>query len=159
MSGFKSFTKKVSHTAKAAAKKSSDIVEVTKLNMNIGSEEDKIQKKYTEIGKILYDLYVSGESTNEVIKTHCEVIKTHEENIKKMKQKILELKNIKVCPSCGTELEQEILFCSKCGAKQEVPETQAQAEETEKAENNCPECGTAFVDGALFCGKCGAKLQ
>ena len=118
MSMFENLTKKVSDTAKAAAKKSSEIVEVTKLNMNISAEEDKIKKAYADIGKQVYDAYSNGEEVAENYISICEQIRSYEDNIKETKQKILELKNVKVCPNCGAELELDIAFCSGCGTKQ-----------------------------------------
>jgi uncharacterized coiled-coil DUF342 family protein len=118
MSVFNNFTKKVSETAKAAAKKSGDIVEMTKINMSIGAEEDKIKKAYAEIGKKIYELSASGAEIPESVKEQCDAINTYESTIEELKQKILEYKNIKVCASCGTELDLETVFCPKCGAKQ-----------------------------------------
>ena len=118
MSLFEDLSKRVTDTAKAAAKKSSEVVEVTKLNLSIGSEEDKIKKAYTEIGKAVYEVFSKGEEVNEAFKGQCEQISTYEDNIKEMRVKILDLKALKVCVACGAELENGILFCSKCGAKQ-----------------------------------------
>ena len=39
-------SKRVSEVAQVAAKKSSEVVEITKLNMSINTEEDKVQKLY-----------------------------------------------------------------------------------------------------------------
>lgn len=118
MSVFENLSRKVTDTAKAAAKKSSEVVEVTKLNMSIGTEEDKIKKAYTEIGKSVYEVFTKGEEVNEAFKAQCELISTYEDNINEMKVKILDLKALKVCAACGAEMENGILFCSKCGAKQ-----------------------------------------
>ena len=118
MSMFENLTKKVSDTAKAAAKKSSEIVEVTKLNMNISAEEDKIKKAFADIGKQVYEAYSNGEEVAENYKSICEEIRGYEDSIKETKQKILELKNVKVCPNCGAELELDTAFCSSCGTKQ-----------------------------------------
>lgn len=160
MSVFGNLTKKVSNTAKVAAKKSSDVIEVTKLNMHIGSEDDKIQKEYTQIGKLLYELYKNGEEVNETLRAHCETIKSHEENIKAMKQKMLVLKNLKICPGCDAELEAEIAFCPKCGTKQEIPQAKAQSETQPKPTGSvCSGCGTPYEPGTAFCQKCGAKLN
>src|SRR5450830_952445 len=100
MSVFENLSRKVSDTAKAAAKKSSELVEVTKLNMNIGSEEEKIRKTYTDMGKEVYESYNNGDEINENFKSYCETIKSYEENIKEMKTRILELKSLKVCSVC-----------------------------------------------------------
>jgi len=132
MSVLEKFSKKITETAKAAAKKSGDIVEVTKLNMSISAEEDKIKKAYMEIGKLIYERYSKGKSVPEGIEGICEKIKAYEDNINEMKEKIYTLKNIKICPSCNAELEMDVNFCPRCGMKQEKvkPEEQLNEEET-----------------------------
>ncbi|AUS96619.1 zinc-ribbon domain-containing protein [Clostridium thermosuccinogenes] len=118
MSVFSGITQKVSNTAKAAAKKSNDIVEVTKLHMSISAEEDKIKKLYGEIGKALYESYERGEPIGDAFKDSCEQIQSISENIKQMKQKILELKNLKACSNCSAELDADVIYCPRCGTKQ-----------------------------------------
>jgi len=118
-----SITKKVSDTAKAAAKISGSVVEITKLNMSINAEEEKIRKLYTEIGKQLYEDYTDGKAVSEELLRKCAKIDEIFENIAEMKDKILELRNVKACPNCGTILDIEMEYCHKCGKKQEdIPE-------------------------------------
>jgi hypothetical protein len=121
MSVLDNLTKKVTDTAKAAAKKSGSMVEVTRLNMNIGNEEDRIRKIYTEIGKIIYDEYSEGETIGDTLVEQCRSIDSINKNIEEMKQKILELRNVKACPGCSIELEMDMAFCYKCGRKQDIP--------------------------------------
>lgn len=125
MSAFDNFTRKVSDTAKAAAKKSGNVVELTRLNMNIGAEEEKIKKLHFEMGKLLYDVYQDGQPIHEDLMAFCEKIDVIYGTIEEMKTKILELRNVKACTECGHELELDMPFCYKCGRKQEVniPET------------------------------------
>ncbi len=120
MSVLDNFTKKVSDTAKAAAKKSGNVVEITRLNMTIGTEEEKIKKLYFEMGKLLYDVYREGGQINEELAAYCEKIDVVYGAIEEMKTKILELRNVKACTECGTQLEIEMAFCYKCGSKQEI---------------------------------------
>lgn len=155
MAVFESFTKKVAETAKAAAKKSSELVEVTKLNMNIGAEETKIEKTYSEIGKIVYQKYAEGEDVGDMFREQCEKIKSYEEVIKDLKQKILDLKNVKLCTGCGTELAADVVFCSKCGSKQEIVVAQSEAAPAAKF---CPSCGSSVDNNSAFCAKCGSKV-
>jgi len=114
----KNISKRVTEVAQVAAKKSSEVVEITKLNMSINAEEDKIQKLYEEIGKIIYDCFKSQEDVPEEIKEFCAEIQESENNIKKYKKRILELKSLKLCPNCGAELEGDENFCPQCGARQ-----------------------------------------
>lgn len=159
MSIFEDLTKKVTTTAKSAVRKSGDIVEVTKLNMSISQEEEKIQKTYSEIGKAVYEAFKNGEDTANAAKELCEQIKAYEDNIKDIKQKVLELKRIKVCPGCSTELDLDIAFCPKCGTKQVMPQVNEEpAAEEEPKEKICPDCSAVNSLDSSFCFKCGTKL-
>jgi ribosomal protein L40E len=157
MSVFENFTRKVSETAKAAAKKSSDLVEVTKLNMSIGSEEDKIEKVFKEIGKTIYESFARGENVDEIFIEKCNQIASYEDNIKDMRAKVLELKNSKVCPNCREELDIEVQYCSKCGTKQEIPEPVVKEELPD--DKVCPNCNTVCDQESLFCSTCGTKIE
>lgn len=158
MSMFESFTRKVTDTAKAAAKKSSELVEVTKLNMSISSEEDKIEKLYLEIGKTIYESYAKGETTSELFAEKCKQIDEYNNNIKEMRNKILELKNEKICPTCREELDRSVNYCSKCGTKQEIIEPPV-FEAEEVIEKKCQGCDSVVGEDSLFCTKCGTKLD
>lgn len=157
MSVFENLTKKVTETAKAAAKKSSGLVEVTKLNISIGAEEEKIQKLHADMGKILHENYTNGDEIPEVFKDYCERIEACENAINDMRKKIHELKNTKVCPGCSSELEIDIAFCPKCGMKQEMPVVEEPVQKAE--EKTCPSCGAENVSESAFCSKCGTRLE
>ncbi|MCX7747247.1 MAG: zinc ribbon domain-containing protein [Clostridia bacterium] len=155
MSVLENFTRRVADTAKAAAKRSGELVEVTKLNMSIGAEEDKIEKVYIEIGKEVYSKFVNGEDVGEAFKESFEKIKSYEDTIKEMRQKILELRKVKACPSCNAELEMDDNYCSKCGVKQEVKEPIVE----ELIEKVCPVCSMSNDLSFSYCSKCGNKLD
>lgn len=131
MSVLDNITKRVTDTAKAAAKRSGSVVEVTRLNMNINTEEDKIRKIYSEMGKLLYEDYTEGKIVGEKILEQCTKIDDIIGNIDGMRDKILELRNIKACPNCGNELDIEMVYCYKCGRKQEEHLQEVISEEKE----------------------------
>ncbi len=151
-----SFLENIGKAAQAAAKKSSELVEITKLNMNINSEEDKIQKQYTQIGKLIYDKFKAGGNIDEEFLASCETIRTHEQNINNLKEKILETKNLRVCSGCGAEIDKNSMFCAKCGTKQDVQ--QAAGQQAVSAAT-CPACGAQITAGSAFCTGCGAKMD
>lgn len=154
MSILDDLTKKVTTTAKAVSKKSGDIYEITKLNLNISTEEEKILKTYSEIGETVYLSYKKegkiDEKINEIIEK-IGIITSSEETISQIKKKILELKNLKCCASCSREIEYGVLYCPGCGAKQEV-------QEEKMYEKACPSCGTTNGKDYIYCIKCGASL-
>lgn len=162
MAFFENIGKKVSEAAQAAAKKSSELVEVTKLNSSINLEEDKIGKIHEQIGKIMYDKFTAGEEIFPEVNELCAEIRVRGETVNELKLKILEVKNLRICDQCGTELERNIAFCSKCGAKQEPlkpsGETEEDTEEGKASSSFCPSCGATVDKGTAFCSKCGAKI-
>jgi ribosomal protein S27AE len=128
-------TKKVTDTAKAAAKLSGSVVEVTRLNMSINAEEEKVRKIYTEMGKQVYEDYNEGKLVGEKLLEKCVKIDEIIANIDAMKEKILELKNVKACPNCGLVLAIDMEYCYKCGKKQEMQEQhEQQDQEPEKSQ-------------------------
>ena len=131
MSVLDNITRKVTDTAKAAAKKSGSVVEITKLNLSISAEEEKIRKIYTEMGKQLYEDYIEGKMPGEKLLAQCVKIDEIIKGINEMRDKILELKNIKACPNCGMELDVEMEYCYKCGKKQDEPQPDETSEQAD----------------------------
>lgn len=48
------------------------------------------------------------------------------------------------CPNCGTEVNDSIKFCDKCGTA---------------IKENCPKCGAENPTDSAFCEKCGTSLN
>jgi len=55
--------------------------------------------------------------------------------------------NIK-CVKCGTPLNEEQVFCPKCGTAKVI-----------EKQNICSQCGTELQTGQIFCPKCGKKAE
>jgi rubrerythrin len=118
--GFSKITKSLSENASSVMKKSNDLIEITKFNNEVESEEKKKGILYLSIGQLVYINYISKIDVNEEIKNKCEAIFKHDEEIKKIKGQILDIKKIKKCSNCGVEMKIDISFCPSCGNKQEV---------------------------------------
>ena len=113
MALFDDLKNKVTATAKNVAQKSGELVEITKLNMSISTEQEKINKVYAEIGAAVYNSYKAGNVIG--FDEQCQKIKESEDAIAVTKQKILELKNAKTCSQCSSEISRDVSFCPKCG--------------------------------------------
>ncbi len=61
MDSIDSIREKATEAAQVAAKKTKKLAEIAKANLSIYSEEDKIKKAQTELGKLYYRDYVVGE--------------------------------------------------------------------------------------------------
>lgn len=119
MEWFETVKGTVKKTATMAYEKSSQILEITKLNFQISDSEATIEKYFKELGMKLYEEYKNGNEVNEEIKTTCENIDSKYSEIDELKNQISVLKNIKVCLKCSTANSQENNYCSKCGEKLE----------------------------------------
>jgi len=51
---------------------------------------------------------------------------------------------MRLCPKCNQELDNEALFCTKCGARQE---------------HKCATCGAELAEDSKFCIKCGKAVN
>jgi hypothetical protein len=114
--------RKITATAKTVTRKSEDIVEITKLNLTIGSEEDKIKRMLYEIGSEMYRSYTNGKALGEFYDSRCSEVKQIEDNIKALKERILLLKGNKICKACDSVVDLEVNFCPNCGEKLEKKE-------------------------------------
>lgn len=119
MDNLSKIAKTVGDGAKVAAKKSGDMVEVAKINMAINTEEDKIRNLYMEMGKIVFDTFERTNVVDEAYVDNCNKVTEIKRNIADMKQKIVDIKNSKACSACGEEMGMDVMFCPKCGAKQD----------------------------------------
>ena len=111
--------RKVATAAKSVTKKSEDVVEITKLNLTIGNEEDKIKRLLYEIGSELYRGYTNGNACEGSYEKQCEEVKQLEENISLLRERILELKGNRTCGKCKSVVSLDVNYCPNCGEKLE----------------------------------------
>lgn len=116
---FKDLGKKIGSTAKTVGKKSEELVEVTKINLTIGNEEDKIKKLLVEIGSEVYAKQAEGEQFGDFIDEKCSQIKAIEQNIEELRSKVSKIKGQKACSECNTSIDEDVKFCPNCGNKLE----------------------------------------
>ncbi len=119
MEWFESVKGTVRKTATKAYEKSSQILEVTKLNFKISDAESVVDKFFKELGVRLYEEYKNGNEVSEETKAACENIDAKYDEIEELKNQIAVLKNIKSCPKCQAANSSDNNFCSKCGEKLE----------------------------------------
>lgn len=117
MAVFDNIKETISNAAKTAVNKSNELVEATKLKFAISDAENEIKKLYEKMGKGIYDSFKSGEEPSEDLKDTCEQIDKLYESIEELRAKLREYKKVKLCKSCGAEMDIDSSFCSKCGEK------------------------------------------
>ena len=138
--------KNMSYVAYATAKKSGELVETTKLNVNISGEEREIANLYTALGEKCYRLYTENTSLPDETAGICEQISQRLSVVSELKQKLSDLKNqnqVNNQPPTQHQVQNQI-------------QIRSQNQDTDIA---CPSCGTALPADAKFCDNCGNNMQ
>lgn len=110
---------KATNAAKSAYNATNEFIEVSKINLAISAENDKIKTVMLEIGKVVYDTYSDGRPLEAALSVKCDEISASEKNIDELKLKILDIKNLKKCSGCAAEIDRNDYYCSKCGSRVE----------------------------------------
>jgi len=140
MTEFENAMKKVADMVHAAARKSGEILENTKISYNISSERDKIAKIERKIGSQFYKIFKDGGEVPEFIKGDLEAINAIEEKIRQLEKTISDSKPYKFCTDCGSKLELSDIYCAKCGAKQHDNAEPQEDDKCDEAESCCDDC-------------------
>jgi len=159
MGKLKGFGKKLSDAAKNTAKKSEELIEIGKVKGKIRDEENNIEKLKMNIGETAYSKFKDGEATFPEAEEICASIDEALDTIKDLEDKIMQLKHIRICPECSTEVEDVVAFCAKCGHKFEPLPVEEEETAEESDGPKCASCGADLDEGSAFCGGCGAKVE
>lgn len=63
----------------------------------------------------------------------------------------------KKCSNCGSQLEDDSAFCTKCGTPI-AAHTDEQTEKQQTEQRLCPSCGKPVSESSAFCTKCGHQM-
>lgn len=118
---FDKIGKKASEAYKVTADKTGKIAKEAKIKMKMNELKSEIDDLYNEIGKKIYEKYVTNEEINikqdlEEELTKIDVLSAQiDTNLKEC----LELKDKKQCEKCFTNIDKDANFCPNCGSKQD----------------------------------------
>lgn len=137
MEFFDKLGKKASEAYKVTADKTGKLAKEAKLRMKIADLKSQINDIYKEIGEAVYQKHTrKGEyDINKEVEEMCTKIDVLSDEIESNLKQCLELKDKRQCPNCFAEIEKDVKFCPKCGAKQEDIKEEP-AKEVEVIEKN-----------------------
>ena len=133
----------------SAKRTAEDIVEVTKMRMQVSQFKSELAKAYEKLGGMVYNMMKEDEQDSGAVNVCIDEIDYILEKIQEAEGKIKELRKVSCCQSCGAEVPADAIYCPKCGAKIERPEPvvseECEAEEvqTEQETEACEECAEA----------------
>lgn len=134
----------VKSAAEVVGKKAGQLVDISKLRINMSELNTAIGKCYSELGQYVYDIKKSGVTGDEA--DFAEKIAEIDDlyaQLSAVATEIAALQNKVTCPVCGKQCQADTSFCPYCGAKLSSDEKPAEpvTEEPEAApeENDKPE--------------------
>ena len=119
MDFFDKLGKKASEAYKVTAEKTSKLTKEAKLKMKNNENKSAIDDLYKEIGKKVYQKYISKESIDiaKELEEECTKIDVLAAEIEANLNECLELKDKVKCDKCSTLVDKNMKFCPECGEK------------------------------------------
>ena len=157
MDFFDNLRDKLATTGKDVSDKEKEAAAVAKLKTQISLEEGKLKGLYADLGRAFYE-----NPQDENIEAYKDSITAIKEVLAGYESELADVKGLKTCSNCGARMAKEVLFCSKCGAKNEVPEPLKEEDEAAEAvpeAKKCPVCEAEVSEDMAFCEVCGTKLD
>ena len=117
MNSFDKFWNKAKDVADAAAQKTGEVVEVSKLKLQALKLNGSIQKAYEELGSVYYNsVKFGGNPQDQLHACVAEIdrlLKEQEDLENSMNQ--VGKNTVRYCTACGFENDGKSSFCSRCG--------------------------------------------
>lgn len=159
---FDNLRDKLVATGKDVSEKAKETAAIAKLQTQISVEKNKLKGLYTDLGKAYYE-----NPEDENVAAYRDSIDAIKEVIASYEKELSALKGLKTCVGCGAPMAKEVLFCSKCGTKNEIPEEPVEEVAEEEAvevveepeKKVCPVCEAEVTEDMAFCEVCGTKLE
>ena len=106
---------KAKAVANAAGKKTGEMVEVSKLKLQVVQLNSDVEKVFKRIGELTYSHFRNNTDTNrEIEDAMAEIDKMYQE-IESLNIKINSAQQMIKCANCGAANSVDAMFCSRCG--------------------------------------------
>ena len=139
MSFWEDLQKSLNDAASFTVQKTTELTGIAKLKYNIHAAEGKLERCYSEIGKLFYDTQKTGtEHTAEIATIIMQADKLNSD-IESMKAESAKIRNTNICENCSAEVSKDCIFCPVCGTKFTVCECDGECDCDTECECDC-EC-------------------
>ena len=104
-------------TARSATRRAGNLVDVTKLNLQIFDLNGDVADLLQEAGRMVYGAYQGDAVDVDAMEAVLSELDEKNDQIDELKERVSFLKNSRPCPSCGAPCGKEDRFCKDCGGK------------------------------------------
>lgn len=125
MGKFDELLYKAKCVANAAGKKTGEMVEISKMKLQVVQFNSDIDKIYKKIGELIYAGSKNSIDVQAEVKVEMAEIDSVLEQIADLNVKISEAQSTVKCDNCGATNSTDSIFCSRCGRSLSFRETQS----------------------------------
>ncbi|MBQ3094268.1 MAG: hypothetical protein IJC52_03760 [Clostridia bacterium] len=115
MATFEDFLNKARDLAEAAGKKTTEMVDKTKVKMEISTLQKQLAATFEGLGRLVYDAEAAGEDIADMKQTAFETVKELQEQIDALQGKLYDYEGAVRCKECGAVNDGDAVFCKNCG--------------------------------------------
>lgn len=116
MAKFEDFLNMARDVADAAGKKTNEIVDKTKVKMELSTLEKKLSATFEGLGRLVFEAQESGEDITQLQNDAFETVKELNEQIDALQRKLYDYEGAVLCKECGMVNDGDAMYCKKCGS-------------------------------------------
>ena len=132
---FSEIGRSLSRFTQQAVGKTGEVVEMTKFNAQISSEQKEVEKLYQKIGELVYRGVKSGDiEVSDDLADIIGAIDSHRAVIRNARKSLAEVQKKTLCPKCHEIVAQDAAFCPRCGCAMPVPREKIESQSVSSAE-------------------------
>lgn len=126
---------KAKEAVNIAAKKTEEVVNISKLKYELVKVNNEIRSYYEKLGNSIYKMKKEGYQNDDLVNSLCEEIDELLFKASALNHEIADLQNVVICPVCSQKNVKDSFYCAKCGAKMKEEEYQDYSEPSEPEES------------------------
>ena len=115
MATFEDFLNKARDLADAAGKKTTELVDKTKVKMEISTLQKQLAATFEGFGRLVYDAETADEDISDMKQTAFETIRELQQQIDTLQGKLYDYEGAVRCKACGAVNDGDAVFCKTCG--------------------------------------------
>lgn len=100
-----------------ACKKTNEVVNTQKQKFDIAALENKRAKDFEMLGMLYYESIKTGSTSDKKINAVVNEITAKNKKIKQLNEEMNSIKNKRICPKCGSAVDNLSNYCGVCGEK------------------------------------------
>lgn len=152
------FFNRLGSLARSVSDKTGDMLEISKLNAQIRSNQDDIEELKLQLGDYIWAKFDSGVIMDEKATEICSAIRKSVLDTAACQQEIDSIRAAQEAARAQAEEEAEARSSMRTQSAELFNEMRSFASQSTAVPSICPLCGAPVSNDSRFCGDCGTRL-